>query len=115
MALIPRKSYTSNAIIAESGTTSAAIDLDENDLVAIITPDALTGTAVSIVASNSINGAFVTVQDGDGADLSIAIAANKFIPISNLALTAGLRFIKLVSNGTEAAERTFILVQRRTS
>lgn len=113
MSLIQHKSYYQTAVIASSGTASGAIDLGDDDLVAIITPAAITGTAISITASTSLAGTYVTVQDGDGADLSLAVAASKYIPINNLALTAGLRFIKLVSNASEDAERTITLVQRR--
>lgn len=108
----PLTSYDLTATIASSGTTSSAIDLYGAALVGIILPASMTGTAISLQMSNSISGTFVTVQDGDGADLSIGIAASKYVPLNNLALAAGLRFIKLVSNASEAAQRTITLVTR---
>lgn len=115
MALIPRPDYEKTAVIASSGTTSAAIDLGDDTLVGIIFPAAFTGTAVSLQMSDAIGGTYVTVQDGDGADLSLVATASKYVPINNLALTKGLRFIKIVSNDTEAAERTLILARNRVA
>jgi hypothetical protein len=62
--------------------------------------------------SDTSGGTFVAVQDGNGNDLSIAVTASKFIPINNLAVTAGVRFIKIISNASEAAQRSIKLVTR---
>lgn len=108
----PLTSYNLTATIASSGTTSGVIDLGGATLCGIIVPAAMTGSAISLQMSNDDTGTFVAVQDGAGSDLSLAIAASKYVPFSNLTLMAGLRFIKLVSNSTEAAERTITLVTR---
>ncbi|MGE0755273.1 MAG: hypothetical protein AB7L92_08970 [Alphaproteobacteria bacterium] len=108
----PTTSYNLTATISSSGTTSGAIDLSGATLCGIILPAAITGTAISLQMSNDDSGTFVTVQDGAGSDLSLSVAASKYVPISNLALVAGLRFIKLVSNASEGAERVITLVTR---
>lgn len=99
--------------ILSGQTTSAAIDLNGRTLCGFIMPAALTGTALSITASDSLTGTYLTLQDGDGADFSLAIAASKWIPINNVNLTASLRFIKLVSNASEGADRTIKIAKRR--
>lgn len=114
MALIPRKTYENTAVIAASGTTSNAVDLEENDLVGVIFPASMTGTSVTITMAASLTGTYNTHYDQSGSAVTISVV-NGSAAIDNLAHTAGLRFIKLVSNGTEAAERTITLVQRRTS
>jgi len=102
--------YGFNAVIASSGTTSAAVDLKNLQLLGVIIPSAVTGTAFTLTMSKEIAGTYVTVQDGEGADYSPAMAASKYIPITPLPLSRGLRFIKIVSNASEAAQRTFTLV-----
>ncbi len=108
----PQVSYNLTATIANGQTTSAEIDLAGTTLCGLIIPSAMTGTAISIQMSDTSSGTFVAVQDGNGNDLSLAIAVNKFIPINNLAVSAGLRFIKIVSGSSEGAQRVIKLVTR---
>ena len=108
----PVTSYNLTATIASSGTTSDVIDLGGATLCGFIMPAAITGTSINLEMSDDDTGTFVAVQDGEGSDLSLPVSASKFVPLTNFALIAGLRFIKLVSNSSEAAERTIKLVTR---
>ncbi len=108
----PQVSYNLTATIANGQSASAEIDLAGTTLCGLIIPSAITGTAFAIQMADASGGTFIAVQDGSGSDVSIAVAASKYIPINNLAVTAGLRFIKIVSNGTEAAQRSIKLVTR---
>ena len=47
-----------------------------------------------------------------GSDISLTVTASRYIPINNFALSAGYRWIKLVSGSSEGADRTVILVTR---
>ena len=109
----PQICYNLSAVIASSDTTGAEVDLVGTQLVGFIMPAAITGTSITITMSDDTGGTFVTVQDGAGADLSFAVAASKYIPIPSLALTTGLRYIKIVSNASEGAQRTIKLVTRQ--
>ena len=100
------------AVIASGQTTSQAIDVSGTTLCGLFIPASLTGTAVSLQASNAIGGTYVTVQDGAGNDLSLTVTLSRYIPINNLAITAGLRFIQVVSNASEAATRAITLATR---
>lgn len=113
----PKISFAESVTIASSGTTSNAIDIAENgwQLAGFIIPAAFTGTSISIQTSDTLTGTYVTVQDGAGADLTFAVTASRFIPIPNLSLTAGLRFIKLVSNASESSSRVIVLAARAIS
>ena len=101
--------------IAESGTTSDAVNLSGLQLVAIDTPAAVTGTALTFTASTSLAGTYDAVQDEGGAiAYSVTLAANKWIPVKAIVF-AGVPFVKLVSGSTEAAARTFKLICRPVS
>lgn len=108
----PNDAYDLTAVIASGQTTSGEIDLAGCDLCGLFMPASFTGTTIKIQAAPASGGTFVTVQDGAGSDYSLAVAASKYIPVSNLAIVAGLRFIKLVSGSSEGADRTITLAAR---
>ncbi len=99
------------ATILSGQTTSAEVDLCGTQLVGLYVPAAITGTSVKLLAAPVSGGTFVTVQSS-GADFTLTVAASKYVPIENLAVVAGLRFIKLVSASTEAADRVITLSTR---
>jgi hypothetical protein len=108
----PQDCYDLTATIANGQTTSGQVDLAGTTLCGFIMPAAFTGTVITLTMSDANGGTFVTAQDGSGSDLSLTVAVNKYIPINNLALTAGLRFVKVVSNASEGAQRVIKLVTR---
>lgn len=105
--------YTPIAI-ANGQAASAAIDLSGTDLCGIFFPAAMTGAKLTIQASEALNGVYREVQkdEAGGGAFEITVSAGKYAPITNLAITAGLRYIKLVSNATEAADRALVLATR---
>jgi hypothetical protein len=106
----PSKIRTTNAVIALSGTISAAVDLAGTGLVAIQLPSVMTGTAISF--QGSADGVtYGAIHDGAGAAVSITTAANLVVVVPS-SITNGTRWIKLVSGSTEAAERTIKLITK---
>lgn len=92
------------ATILSGQTTSDEIDLNGTTLCGFHLPAAITGTTLKITAASAAGGTFNTVQSA-GADYSLTIAASKYVPIENLAIVSGLRFIKIVSGSSEGADR----------
>lgn len=90
--------------IAASGSTSGAVQVDENQaMTAILFPAAMTGTAVDIHGSND-NVTFAPIYN-DGVKLSAGFVASSWHQIAP-AKTFGFRWLKVVSNGTEASAAT---------
>lgn len=97
--------------IAASGTTSDAVKLSAQSAVhAILFPAALTGTAVAV--HGSFDGVTFYPIYRDGVAYTITFVASSLHQISPSALY-GLTHFKLVSNGTEAAERKITISQER--
>lgn len=104
--------FDQTATIASGQTTSAEIDLGGGvTLAGLIMPSSFTGTSIKIQMANASGGTYVTVQSL-GSDYQLTVAGGKYVPIENLAITAALRWIKLVSGSSEAADRTIILATR---
>lgn len=101
------------ATIANTAQTSDEVTLtDGQTLVAIITPSALTGTAMTFTASDVSGGTFVAVRDVGGASAySLTVAASQYVPVDPRVF-AGARAIKLVSGSAESAQRLIKCVIR---
>lgn len=99
------------AAILSGQTVSAEIDLYGTQLTGLFMPAAFTGTTIKIHTAPTSGGMFIPVQSS-GSDYSLTVAASKYVPVENLALVAGIRFIKLVSGSSEAADRTITLSTR---
>jgi len=108
----PRVQTDLTAVIAASGTTSGEVDTLGTTLLGIYLPAVLTGTAITFTAAPASGGTFVPVRtmDGSGA-YSTTVAASRYVPLDERVFK-GLRFIKLVSGSSEAAERTIVLATR---
>jgi hypothetical protein len=107
------KIYDLTATISSGQTTSAAIDLSGVELAGLFIPSTFDGSAVGIQAASAVDGTYLTVQDGAGADFSVPVTAGKYVPISTLAVTAGLRFIKLVAGTAQSGGDTVITLALR--
>ena len=94
------------AVIAISTTTSAAIPTGGTSLVGVMMPAAFTGTAISFTASNTLAGTYNAVVNAAGA-VSYPAAASQYVAIDPKDFQ-GITFLKIVSNGTEAAARTLV-------
>ena len=109
----PNDAYDQLATIAVSGTTSGAIDMRGVDLAGVFIPAEFDGTTLTITASTSLTGTYVTVQDGAGSTLTLTTTASRYMPISNLALVSGLRYIKLVAGTSQTTTDTVFTLALR--
>ena len=97
--------------IAASGSTSDAVKLSAQSAPhAILFPAAMTGTAVAV--HGSFDGVTYYPIYRDGTAYTITFAASSIHQISP-AILYGLSWFKLVSNGTEAAERKIVISYER--
>lgn len=97
------------ATIANGQTTSGAIDLGTKRLFAIITPAALTSTALGFQASHD-GSTYNTVYDDSGSAVSYTVSTSRYIVISSPAKWIGVRYLKLVGGSSEGGARTITLV-----
>ena len=109
----PCTNYDLSATITSGQTVSAAVDLEGTGLAGLILPSTFDGTAISFKMSATLTGTYVDVQDGAGSTFTLTGAASKYVPISNLAYLAGVRFIKLVSGTAQATTDTIITLVTR--
>lgn len=107
------KFYDLSATIANGQTVSDAIDLGGLELVGFFLPSTFDGTSLSLQASTHIDGTYVAVENGSGSAYSITTAASKYAPIADLAVIAGLRFIKLVAGASQSTSDTVITLAVR--
>jgi len=99
--------------IAIGGTVSTEVNLEgATEGIAIELPAAFTGIALTFQAARAAGGTYQGVYDDAGAALSITVAAGRIVAITGAKLDAlrGISFLKLVSGGAEAAERTIYLL-----
>lgn len=103
------------ATVSVSGTASDEIDLGGDQLVGIFVPSTFDGTNITLTASPTSGGTFVAVQNGDGDSgaYTITTTASRFVPIDNLAITAGLRFVKLVCATAQSTSPTIFTLATR--
>lgn len=99
-------STNSKTITIASGTdTSDEIDAQTQSLVSILLPDTFTGATLTLEGKISRDDSFQTITDTEGASYSIAVGNGNAVPIDPV-LTTGFNFIRIVSGGNEAAERS---------
>lgn len=94
--------------IPASGTTSNALYLKGFELSGILLPATFTGTAVSFLASYDGTNFYPLKTTTAGTTLSYTVTQNTFAAIAP-ADFAGVLYLKIVSNATEAAARTLKL------
>lgn len=102
------------ADIANGQTTSQALRVTGGVICGLITPAALTGTAITFTACDTVDGTFVPVYDSDGNQVSVAVAASRALGLSGTEADAlaPWPFIKLVSGSAEGAAREIKVVLR---
>lgn len=99
-------------VIAIGETVSTAADLLGVTPIGIITPAALTGTALTIKLSKD-NVTFYDFYNTSGSQVSITASTSQWIGLV-AGDFAGARYMKLVSGSAEGAERSIQLVVRGT-
>jgi hypothetical protein len=109
--------YAAQAVIPAGQSTSGIIDLGSAHFLALYLGD-MTGTAFTVLAAAGTGvgdsqadaeaATFHEVYDETGAALAITFAPNTVVGVGSAVMSrlSGLQYIKLVSNGTEAAQRT---------
>jgi hypothetical protein len=109
---MPLAPVTIPVTIAASQSVSPVVDLAGLVLCGVFFPAAMTGTTVTVTASPTAAGAFGGVYDSAGVVVpAVTFGANRFQAF-NPQTFLGVQFVKLTSNGTEAAERIVTLVTR---
>lgn len=108
------KFYDLTTTIAVGQTDSAVIDLSGLELVGFFIPANFTATSISLQTATSSGGSFIGVQDGYGAAYSITVAANKYVPINNFNIVAGLRFLKITAGSAQSGSDAIITLAMRS-
>ena len=107
---LPNIIETVTATIASSGTTSNACALGSLRLFGIITPAALTGTALTFLVSYD-GVSFNPLYDANGSIVTVTVGVNRYIALDPT-LYAAVTNLQIVSNASEAAARSLQLVLR---
>jgi len=104
--------FASFKIVASgAANTSNAVDISQDAVpCSILWPSAFTGTAAAV--HGTFDGTNYFPVKVDGAAYTLTFTASSIEQISPRALF-GLRSIKLVSNGTEAADRVIAVAYGR--
>lgn len=108
---------TKTVSIAVSGTTSAEIDLEDNDVVGIITPSTFDGTTITFTGAAVSGGTFYPVAASNAASTAYTVTTTASIltPIP-ASVFAGVRYIKVVCGSTQTTTDTdLILLLRKRS
>lgn len=100
--------FTDTVTIANSGTVSTAITMENNRVpLAILMPSAFTGTSVKFQASTDGTN-FFTVYNA-AADYEPTVAASKYVTL-NKTIMDSVKYLKVVSTSTELASRAITVV-----
>lgn len=93
--------------IASGGTTSPAISSEGIPLAGIQLPASFTGTSISFTVATTASGTYQELDNASGK-VSYTVSGGKYIAINPVDFY-GVLFFKVVSNGTEAADRALTL------
>lgn len=96
-------------ISADDDLTNA-LDLRGKVLVGILTPASLTSTAMTFQFSND-NTTFTDLYDSSGNQVSITVAASRFIGLLAEDFAAA-RYLKIATASGESADRTITAIMR---
>jgi hypothetical protein len=100
-----------SATIANSGTTSDAVDLFKFRPIAIQFPASMTGTAMTFTgATENSDDTFLAIYDTGGSSAySITIGSSRIVPINERVLWCA-RYLKLVSGSAESGAKTIKVI-----
>jgi len=95
--------------ISADASNSLGVKTDGMLLCGVQFPAAMTGTAVTFDFSMD-NSAFLDVKETDGTDVSYTVSAGDVVRVDPSGWAfASNGYIRVTSNGTEAADRSIIL------
>lgn len=92
------------ATIADTETESDVIDISNYFLTHIKTPDSMTGTALTLKGGFADDD-LATIKDIAGVDYTYTITSTGYVYVVDAVLTAGLRYISLVSGSAESGAK----------
>lgn len=102
---------TQTVEILNGQTESSFTDLHGASLVSLIMPAAFTGTVLRFKGSmNRTN--FYDMYDGGGMEITVDVEASHYVVLNVPDDFKGVRYLKVVSNQTEVADRIVTLVSR---
>ena len=108
----PNDTFDLAAVIAAGQSTSSEIDLGGVDPCGFFIPPAFTGASLSFQAAASSGGAYYPVRDGSGALYTVSVSPSSYVVLPDVIVLAGVRWIKVVSAASEAAERSITIAAR---
>jgi len=95
--------------VSEDASNSLGVKTDGMLLCGVQFPAAMTGTAVTFDFSMD-NSAFLDVKETDGTDVSYTVSAGDVVRVDPSGWAfASNGYLRVTSNGTEAADRSIIL------
>lgn len=91
--------------IKQGQAISTEVDLDTGLFCGFFIPENFTGTKITVLVARQFNSEYVVADDGNGDDLELDVSeAGRYIPLKNLAIAAGHRFVKLQSDQNQSAD-----------
>lgn len=96
--------------IALGAGTTGPIDLRGYTLAAVVVPGTVLGTLLTFLASTDVNGTYFTVFDTAGNTLSAVYGTAGARVITDIPELAPVRYLKMVTSGTQSAEKAFGLL-----
>lgn len=97
--------------IQSGETKTAPIDVEGWAIVGLITPDSIAGNAITLEADDGA-GDFNACYDEDGNQLSIVVAASRYITLDPI-IYQGFPRVKLVTNGQLQSDELYKLIMRK--
>ena len=94
--------------IANGATVSSELRVGyRTSVVAIVTPAALTGTAVTF--QGSVDGSTFVPVYNEATQYSVNVSTSRYVAL-NRSVLSGLQSLKIVSGSAEAADRTIQVI-----
>lgn len=93
--------------ISASGTQSESIHTGGAAFASLEVPAAITGATFTIEGRHATDGTWRAITASDGTAVTITLAASKLVRFPDAAFPA--QQLRIVSDQTEAAERTFTI------
>ena len=112
---IPFRHKNLTATILSGQTESDVIDSRGASLIGIIIPAAFTGTSLTFEVGSGPDGSTLAdYYNAAGTQISVAVAPSRYVGMAAIDF-APTRFLKIISDQSEGADRAVILVFRGLS